>query len=81
VERIGAGLFSSVTVMGSDPWLWVLFVGSFVVHWMPRRFVEATFVGFRRLPLPVQGAVFAGVLVVMGLALSGQPLPFVYFEF
>jgi alginate O-acetyltransferase complex protein AlgI len=79
--RIGEGLFSDVTVMGGDPWLWVVFIGSFVVHWTPRYWVEATFSGFRRLPFALQGALFVAALMVMGLALGGRPLPFEYFQF
>jgi hypothetical protein len=48
---------------------------------MPRHYVEATFHGFRRLPFVAQGVVFAALLIVMGLALGGRPLPFEYFAF
>ncbi len=81
LERLGAGFFSDVTVMGQDARLWVLLLGSFLVHWMPRHYVEATFHGFRRLPFIAQGAIFAGLLIIMGLALGGRPLPFEYFAF
>jgi len=79
--RIGEGLFSDVTVMGTGWHIWALLIGSFVIHWMPRHYVEATYEGFRRLPFAVQGALFAACLLTIGLALGGRPLPFGYFAF
>ena len=80
-ERLFAGLWSDVTVMGQDERLWVLLIGSYLVHWTPRRWTEATFTGFRRLPFVLQGALVAAAMLTMGLALGGRPLPFEYFQF
>jgi len=73
------GTYFDVTVM--TPMLWLLLLGSYLWHWTPRRWTELSFHGFRRLPLLVQGMVF-GLAIFAIIALgSGQPAPFIYFQF
>ncbi|MBL8787654.1 MAG: hypothetical protein JNJ59_22315, partial [Deltaproteobacteria bacterium] len=73
------GAFSGVTVL--TPWLAVLLIGSYIVHWTPRSWVEATFHGFRRLPFVAQGALLVAVLMIIANEIAGTSLPFEYFQF
>jgi D-alanyl-lipoteichoic acid acyltransferase DltB (MBOAT superfamily) len=77
--RLFDGAFSDVTVL--TPWLAVLLIGSYVVHWTPRYWVESTWHGFRRLPFVLQGAVVAAAIMLAAKLISGRPLPFEYFQF
>lgn len=79
VSRIFDGAFEAVTVL--TPAMAILLIGSYLVHWTPRRWVESTFHGFKRLPAVWQGAVVAATLLVIANVLSGRPLPFQYFQF
>jgi D-alanyl-lipoteichoic acid acyltransferase DltB (MBOAT superfamily) len=79
VSRITDGAFSGVTVL--TPWLAVLLIGSYIVHWTPRSWVEATFHGFRRLPFVAQGALLVAVLMIIANEIAGTSLPFEYFQF
>ncbi|MFO0747912.1 MAG: MBOAT family O-acyltransferase [Myxococcota bacterium] len=79
VERLFAGYWNHVTVM--SPWLWTLLIGSYVVHFTPRAWVESTWVAFRRWPMTVQGMAFAAFVLVIAATSGGRPLPFEYFQF
>lgn len=68
-------------VTNMTPWLWVLLVGSFVVHWTPRKWVDGIGTQLARLPFPVQGALFAGAIMLINLAASSDVVPFIYFQF
>jgi D-alanyl-lipoteichoic acid acyltransferase DltB (MBOAT superfamily) len=79
VSRLFDGQYGHVTVMTT--WLWILLIGSFVVHWTPRRWVEGTWLWFRRLPLVWQGAIVAAMALVIAATADGRPLPPVYQAF
>jgi alginate O-acetyltransferase complex protein AlgI len=63
------------------PWLTFLLVGSYVVHWTPRRWVEATWVGYRKLPFAVQGAIMILIVLLATALADGKPPAFEYFNF
>ena len=79
VSALGQGTYDSVTVM--TPLLWALLIGSYLWHWTPRRWTEATFTGFQRMPAYAQGLVFGAAILLVVLFASGRPIPFQYFRF
>jgi alginate O-acetyltransferase complex protein AlgI len=63
------------------PTLWFMLVGSFVVHWTPRRWVDMQGERFERLPAIVQGVTVATVALFVMLRASTKAVPFMYFRF
>ena len=78
-QLFSAGQWSDITVM--TPWLWALLIGAYVVHWTPRRWVEATWVGYRKLPFVAQGALLITVVLTAMALADGKPPAFEYFQF
>jgi len=78
-SQLFAGQWSAVTVM--TPWLWVLLIGAYLVHWTPRRWVEASWVGYRKLPFVAQGAILITVVLIAMALAEGKPPAFEYFQF
>lgn len=78
-SRLFDDAWGSVTVL--SPTLAILLIGSYLVHWTPRRWVEATYKAFARLHPIWQGIVFTTAVMIMIHALSGRPRPFDYFQF
>lgn len=78
-RQLFAGEWSAITVM--TPWLWALLIGAYVVHWTPRRWVEATWVGFRKLPFVAQGAIMISIVLFASALADGKPPAFEYFQF
>ncbi|TNF38128.1 MAG: MBOAT family protein [Deltaproteobacteria bacterium] len=79
LSALGQGTYDSVTVM--TPLLWALLIGSYLWHWTPRAWTEATFTGFRRMPAYAQGVLVGVALLLVALIASGRPIPFQYFRF
>ncbi len=68
-------------VTAMTPTLWVMLVGSFIVHWTPRAWVDRLGAAFERVPAFAQGAlVTASILLIMQVAHSDVK-PFIYFQF
>lgn len=63
------------------PWLTFLLVGSYLVHWTPRRWVEMTWVGYRKLPFALQGAIMILIVLLATALADGKPPAFEYFNF
>lgn len=63
------------------PLLWVMLVGGFVLHWLPRRLVAWQGEQFERMPAIAQGATTALVGLIVMSRSSMAALPFVYFRF
>jgi alginate O-acetyltransferase complex protein AlgI len=63
------------------PLLWLLLVGSYIIHWTPRRLVDWQIERFERCPAPVQGAAFAMVVLFVMRRASSEAVPFMYFRF
>jgi len=76
---LGQGTYDAVTVM--TPLLWFILIGSYLWHWTPRRWTEASFVAFRRMPAYAQGLLVGATILVVALLSSGRPVPFQYFRF
>ncbi len=79
VTALSQGTYDTVTVM--TPLLWALLIGSYLWHWTPRRWTEATFTGFQRMPAYAQGLVVGAAILLVVLFASGRPIPFQYFRF
>jgi len=60
--------------------LWLL-LGTYVVHWTPRRWVNGLRDRLEALPAFVQGPLFALALLVIMQASSSEVVPFIYFQF
>jgi D-alanyl-lipoteichoic acid acyltransferase DltB (MBOAT superfamily) len=73
--RGGAG-FSLMT-----PTLWVLLLGSYAVHWTPRRWVDSQGLWFERAPALVQGAALGAMMLFVMRQAATAAVPFVYFRF
>ncbi|PIE18731.1 MAG: hypothetical protein CSA66_04000, partial [Proteobacteria bacterium] len=79
MAALGSGSYGDVTIM--TPGLWALLLGTYLWHWTPRRWTEATFGWYRRMPLLAQGLTLGlGILAFTEMA-AGRPLPFQYFKF
>ncbi len=76
---LGEGTYTAVSIM--TPTVWAILIGSYLWHWTPRSWTEASFHAFRRLPFVVQGLVFGLVLLAIQLLSTGQRIPFQYFQF
>ncbi|MFT7582382.1 MAG: alginate O-acetyltransferase complex protein AlgI [Myxococcota bacterium] len=76
---LGDGTWLTASVM--TPLLWVVLIGSFVWHWTPRRWTEATFLAYRRMPLLMQGFLLAAVVLTIGAVTDGRPQSFAYEKF
>ena len=79
LDALGQGSYDSITVM--TPALWLVLVGSYLWHWTPRRWTEATFGAYRRLPVLAQGFVLGVAILAVVSVASGRPIPFQYFKF
>ena len=61
--------------------VWLLLVGSFVAHYLPRGLFERVEAAFVRLPAPVQGMALAGVGAGLALVATSEVVPYIYFQF
>lgn len=73
------GVWDQITVM--TPWLWVILIGGYVIHWSPRKWTEATWLAYKKLPLWGQGALLAAIVLLIAVTSDGRPLPFAYVQF
>jgi len=78
-SKLFDGQWEAISVM--TPWLWTLLLGSYLVHWTPRRYVEATWVGYRKLPFVAQGAIMILIVLLATALADGKPPAFEYFNF
>lgn len=78
-SRLFDDAWGAVTVL--SPTLAILLIGSYLIHWTPRRWVESTYHAFAKLHPVVQGVVFTTAVMLMIHLLSGRPRPFDYFQF
>ena len=78
VEALTAG---SVHLTNISPLIGALLLGTFVIHWLPRRYVDVFGDLYVRLSPLLQGAILAAaVLGIMQMA-STDVVPFIYFQF
>ncbi|MGM0578599.1 MAG: MBOAT family O-acyltransferase [Myxococcota bacterium] len=68
-------------VTAMTPILWAMLVGTYVVHWLPRRYVDGIGDLLGRLPMPAQGAALATAVLLIMQAASTDVVPFIYFQF
>ncbi len=80
--EICASLLSGTAhVNQMTPTLWALLVGTFIVHWAPRRYVDGIGRAYERLPALLQGALLGlSILCIMQVAAT-DVVPFIYFQF
>lgn len=77
-----AGLLRGGThVTAMTPVLWGMLIGAFVVHWLPRRYVDGIGRRYERLPMLLQGALLGCALLLIMQAASADVVPFIYFQF
>src|SRR5690606_4293341 len=77
-EQLFAGT-TSVAQIGDDVWR-VLVLG-FYLHYVPRsqlEWIRARFVG---MPAWAQGAALAALAIVLALFVTGDVVPYIYFQF
>lgn len=70
---------SQITAM--TPLLWVMLLGSYIIHWTPPRLVHRLIERFERLPAVVQGLTVGVVALVIRERASSEVVPFIYFKF
>jgi D-alanyl-lipoteichoic acid acyltransferase DltB (MBOAT superfamily) len=63
------------------PLLWVMLVGSYLVHFTPRSLVDLGMTWFAGLPAVAQGGAFAVATLLIRRRASSTVVPFVYFAF
>ncbi|MCB9730457.1 MAG: MBOAT family protein [Deltaproteobacteria bacterium] len=79
---VASALVSGGThVTAMTPLLWGMLLGSFVVHWLPRRYVDGIGRTYERLPIVLQGALLAAAILMMMQVASADVVPFIYFQF
>jgi len=61
--------------------LWALLLGSYAIHWTPRKLVDGSMRGLERLPAPLQGATFGAAVLWIAKRASARAVPFMYFRF
>lgn len=64
-----------------SPLLWGLLAVGFLTHLLPDRLLVLATEAFRRMPAPIQGLLFFGLVLFIHYAGSTQIVPFIYFQF
>ncbi len=77
-ERLWSGQRSLAQVA---PSVWLVLVGSFVAHYLPRRWFDALAARFVALPAPAQGLALAAVGAALMRIATSQVVPYIYFQF
>jgi D-alanyl-lipoteichoic acid acyltransferase DltB (MBOAT superfamily) len=80
-EVVAVLLAGTTSLLAMNASLWVVLLGSYLIHWTPRRMVEASMEQFARLPGVVQGTAFAMAALLIAQRASSKAIPFVYFNF
>ena len=76
-----AQLASATSTLRIDWTLWLLLVGTFALHYMPRALYQTCERTFVRLPAPAQGLALAIAAALLSLVASAEAVPFIYFQF
>jgi alginate O-acetyltransferase complex protein AlgI len=63
------------------PTLWLVLIGAYVSHYLPRSWYEQSKQFFLRLPAPVQGLALGAVAALLSVVASDQLVPYIYFQF
>ena len=61
--------------------LWLMLLGTFALHYTPKRLYSTLESSFIRLPAIVQGVVALAVGAILSLVASSEAVPFIYFQF
>ncbi|MCA9602774.1 MAG: MBOAT family protein, partial [Myxococcales bacterium] len=77
-SRLFSGTYSTAQV---SMWMWVLLVGTFALHYVPRGFFRSLEVRFLRLPHAAQGVVFALAMIGLRFVASSEVVPYIYYQF
>ncbi|MBX3272893.1 MAG: MBOAT family protein [Sandaracinaceae bacterium] len=79
---VGGRLFSGTWSLAQvAPSLWGVLLGGFVLHYLPRSWLEATRARFVGLPAWGQGVVLALVGAVLAVFVTAEAVPYIYFQF
>lgn len=80
--NVSAQLFVGTTSTAQvTPAIAAMLVGSFALHYTPRRWFETIESRFIQLPAPFQGMLLATVAALLSLVASSEVVPFIYFQF
>ncbi len=77
-ERLWSGTRSTAQIA---PGVWSVLLGSFVAHYLPRRWFDALGRRFVGLPAPVQGIALALVGALLSQVATSAVVPYIYFQF
>jgi alginate O-acetyltransferase complex protein AlgI len=77
-ERLFSGTSSLAQIA---PSVWVILVGTFVLHYTPRRWYESVRHGFKAMPATAQGLTAAAVLAGLAQVATTEVVPYIYFQF
>ena len=80
-EITGALLAGTFHVNQMSPALWGMLVGTFLVHWAPRRYTDGIGRAYERLPALVQGVLLGAAILAITQAATTDVVPFIYFQF
>ncbi len=72
----GTGHLTNIT-----PLIGGLLAGTFIIHWLPRRYIDVIGEVYMRLPALAQGALLGGAVLGIMQAASSDVVPFIYFQF
>ena len=76
--RLGSGTFSLGQISTT---VWLVLIGTFVMHYTPKRWFESFELRFKTLPAPAQGVTLAAVGITLSLVATSQVVPYIYFQF
>ena len=76
--RLFTGGFSMAQVSTS---VWLVLIGSFIAHYLPKEWFNMIRVWFMDLPAPAQGLALASAGFFLSLVATSEVVPYIYFQF
>jgi len=61
--------------------VWIILVGSYALHYLPKRFYDNLMLSYIRLPAVLQGLLLAGLGAGLMQVVSQDVVPYIYFQF
>ena len=61
--------------------VWIILVGSYALHYLPKRFYDNLMQSYIRLPAVLQGLLLAGLGAGLMQVVSQDVVPYIYFQF
>ncbi|MCA9610399.1 MAG: MBOAT family protein, partial [Myxococcales bacterium] len=77
-SQLSTGTWSVAQV---SPELWGVLLAGFLLHYLPRSWLESTRSRFVQLPAWIQGVVLALVGAVLAIFVTAEAVPYIYFQF